>query len=97
VELSLNTATVRKQWNLARIIDGCARHDIEGISPWRDQIAQMGLAAAVKAIKANSLTVTGVCRGGFFTAKEWQDDNLRAIEEAHALGAACLVLVVGGL
>jgi sugar phosphate isomerase/epimerase len=57
----------------------------------------MGLAAAVKAIKANSLTVTGVCRGGFFTAKEWQDDNLRAIEEAHALGAACLVLVVGGL
>jgi sugar phosphate isomerase/epimerase len=97
VKLSLNTATVRKQWNLARIIDGCARHDIEGISPWRDQIAQMGLAAAVKAIKANSLTVTGVCRGGFFTAKEWQDDNLRAIEEAHALGAACLVLVVGGL
>jgi len=57
----------------------------------------MGLAAAVKAIKANSLTVTGVCRGGFFTAKEWKDDNLRAIEEAHALGAACLVLVVGGL
>jgi sugar phosphate isomerase/epimerase len=97
VKLSLNTATVRKQWNLARIIDGCARHDIEGISPWRDQIAQMGLAAAVKAIKANSLTVTGVCRGGFFTAKEWKDDNLRAIEEAHALGAACLVLVVGGL
>jgi sugar phosphate isomerase/epimerase len=97
VKLSLNTAMVRKQWNLARIIDGCARHEIEGISPWRDQIAQMGLAAAVKAIKANSLTVTGVCRGGFFTAKEWQDDNLRAIEEAHALGAACLVLVVGGL
>ena len=97
MKLSLNTATVRKQWNLAQIIDGCARHDIEGISPWRDQIAQMGLAAAVKAIKANSLTVTGVCRGGFFTAHEWKDDNLRAIEEAHALGAACLVLVVGGL
>ena len=95
--LSLNTATVRKQWNLAQIIDGCARHGIGGISPWRDQIAQMGLAAAVKAIKAHSLKVTGVCRGGFFTARDWRDDNLRAIEEAHALGAACLVLVVGGL
>src|SRR5262245_66192700 len=57
----------------------------------------MGLAAAVKAIKAHSLKVTGVCRGGFFTAKDWKDDNLRAIEEAHVLGAACLVLVVGGL
>jgi sugar phosphate isomerase/epimerase len=97
VKLSLNTATVRKQWSLAEIIDGCARLGIEGISPWRDQIAQMGLAAAGKAIKAHSLTVTGVCRGGFFTAPDWRDDNRRAIEEAHALGAQCLVLVVGGL
>ena len=97
MKLSLNTATVRKQWSLAQIIDGCARHGIEGISPWRDQIGQMGLAAATKAIRAHSLTVTGVCRGGFFTAKDWRDDNRRAIEEAHALGAQCLVLVVGGL
>jgi sugar phosphate isomerase/epimerase len=95
--LSLNTATVRKQWNLAQIIDGCVRHRIGGISPWRDQVAQMGLSNAEKAIKANGLAVTGLCRGGFFTAKDWKDDNLRAIEEAHTLGAQCLVLVVGGL
>jgi sugar phosphate isomerase/epimerase len=67
VKLSLNTATVRKQWNLAQIIDGCVRYGIEGISPWRDQIAQMGLAQAKKSIRDNGLTVTGVCRGGFFT------------------------------
>ena len=97
LRLSLNTATVRKQWRLAQIIDGCARHGIPGISPWRDQLAQMGLADAVKAIKANNLAVTGLCRGGFFTAKDWRDDNRRAIEEAHELGAQCLVLVVGGL
>ena len=97
MKLSLNTATVKKQWTLAQIIDGCARHGITGISPWRDQVAAMGLAAAAKAIRANSLAVTGLCRGGFFTAKDWRDDNRRAIEEAHALGAQCLVLVVGGL
>jgi len=97
VELSLNTATVRKQWTLARIVDGCARHGIRGISPWRDQVAQMGLAAAAAAIRANGLAVTGLCRGGFFTAPDWRDDNRRAIEEAHALGARCLILVVGGL
>ena len=97
MKLSLNTATVKKQWNLAQMIDGCARHGIEGISPWRDQIAQMGLSQARKSIKDNGLTVTGVCRGGFFTAKDWKDDNLRAIEEAHELAAQCLVLVVGGL
>jgi sugar phosphate isomerase/epimerase len=97
MELSLNTATVRKQWSLAQIIDGCARHGIRGISPWRDQIAQMGLNQARKSIWENGLTVTGLCRGGFFTAKDWRDDNRRAIEEAHELGAQCLVLVVGGL
>ena len=95
--LSLNTATVKKQWNLAQMIEGCARHGIRGISPWRDQVAEMGLNKAITSIKNHGLTVTGLCRGGFFTAKDWRDDNLRAIDEAHALGAQCLVLVVGGL
>lgn len=97
MELSLNTATVRKQWNLAQMIDGCARHGIRGIAPWRDQVAAMGLKKAISSIKQAGLTVTGLCRGGFFTAKAWRDDNRRAIEEAHELGAQCLVLVVGGL
>jgi sugar phosphate isomerase/epimerase len=97
VKLSLNTATTRKQWNLAQAIEGCARHAIHGISPWRDQVAVIGLKEAKRLIQANSLTVTGLCRGGFFTAKDWLEDNRRAIEEAHALEADCLVLVVGGL
>src|SRR5688572_14295964 len=97
MDLSLNTATVRKQWNLAQIIDGCARHGIRGISPWRDQVAQMGLSQAKKSIREKNLVVTGLCRGGFFTVKDWRDDNRRAIEEAHELDAQCLVLVVGGL
>jgi sugar phosphate isomerase/epimerase len=95
--LSLNTATVKKRWKLAQMIDGCARHGIRGISPWRDQVAEMGLSEAARSIKEHGLTVTGLCRGGFFTANNWLDDNRRAIEEAHALGAQCLVLVVGGL
>ena len=95
--LSLNTATVKAQWTLAQMIDGCARHGIRGIAPWRDKLAEMGLKAAAKAIRDNGLSVTGLCRGGFFTAPDWLDDNRRAIEEAHALEADCLVLVVGGL
>ena len=95
--LSLNTATVKTQWTLAQAIEGCARHGYGGISPWRDKLAEMGLKAAKKAIDAHDLAVTGLCRGGFFTAKDWRDDNRRAIEEAHELEAQCLVLVVGGL
>jgi len=101
--LSLNTATVKRQWGLAQAIEGCARHGIRGISPWRDQIAHMGLAAAAKAVRSHGLTVSGVCRGGMFPAADAAgrraaiEDNQRAIDEAHALGAQCLVLVVGGL
>ena len=95
--LSLNGATVRKQWKMAQIIEGCARHGIRGISPWRDQVADFGLDQTARLIRTHGLTVTGLCRGGFFTAKNWLDDNRRAIAEAHVLGARCLVLVVGGL
>ena len=101
--LSLNTATTRKQWGLAQAIEGCARHGLRGIAPWRDQLHAMGVQAAARSIRAHELTVTGLCRGGMFPAadaagrKAAIDDNLHAIDEAHALDAQCLVLVVGGL
>ncbi len=101
--LSLNTATVREQWSLEEIIDGCSRHDIGGIAPWRDQVAICGLDEAAERIKDVGLTVTGLCRGGMFPAADAEgrqvalDDNRRAIDEAVPLDAACLVLVVGGL
>ena len=101
--LALNTATIREQWDLAAAIDGCVRHGIGAISPWRDQVARMGLESTARAVRASGLTVTGLCRGGMFPAstaserREAIDDNLRAIDEAAALGAQCLVLVVGGL
>ncbi len=33
---SLNTATVRERWNLQQIIDGCLRHGVKAIAPWRE-------------------------------------------------------------
>src|SRR2546422_11224584 len=62
--LSLNTATVREKWNLRQMIEGCARHRIRGISPWRDKLAEMAAKEAAKAIRDNGLAVTGRCRGG---------------------------------
>ena len=101
--LSLNTATTRKRWGLAQAIEGCARHGIRGVAPWRGLLQAMGVDAAARAIRAHGLTVTGLCRGGMFPAadaagrKAALDDNRRAIDEAHALDAQCLVLVAGGL
>lgn len=100
--LSINTATVRKQGDLLQIIEACARHGIRAISPWRDQVAGVGLEAAVRAVHDANLRLSGYCRGGMFPADAAQrdamrDDNRRAVDEAAALGAVCLVLVVGGL
>src|SRR5579863_187319 len=100
--LSLNTATVRKQGDLLAIIDACARHGIRAIDPWRDQVAAVGLERAVRAVRETGLELSGYCRGGMFTSDsarrtEVRDDNRRAVDEAKALGAPCIVLVVGGL
>ncbi|MGY3622844.1 sugar phosphate isomerase/epimerase family protein [Bradyrhizobium sp. USDA 10063] len=100
--LSLNTATVRKQGNLVEIIEACARHGIRAIDPWRDQVASIGLDRAVRAVRDAGLELSGYCRGGMFVAdaahrNEARDDNRRAVDEAAALGASCIVLVVGGL
>lgn len=101
--LSINTATVRRQWTLPQIIDGCARHGIRAISPWRDQVAACGLKVASRSIRDTGLVLTGYCRGGLFTAADEAglsaalDDNYRAVDEACELASPCLVLVVGAL
>jgi sugar phosphate isomerase/epimerase len=100
--LSLNTATVRRQGDLTEIIEACARHGIRAIDPWRDQVAAIGLDRAVRAVRDAGLELSGYCRGGMFTSDaahriEARDDNRRAVDEAKALGAPCVVLVVGGL
>ena len=54
-------------------------------------------------IRAHGLTVTCLCRGGLFPAADEAgrraalDDNRRAVDEAAAIGARCLVLIAGGL
>ena len=101
--LSINTATLREQWTLPQIIDGCARHGIRGIAPWRDQVARTGLDESARRIRDAGLEVSGYVRGGMFTALDAAglraalDDNRRAVDEALAIGAPCLVLVAGGL
>jgi sugar phosphate isomerase/epimerase len=101
--LSINLATIREQCGFAEAVDICLKHGITAIAPWRDQVAAIGLDEAAHIVRANGLTLTGLCRGGFFPAAEAAgrekafDDNRRAIDEAAELGADCLVLVVGGL
>ena len=66
-------------------------------------MAAIGLERAARLVRDSGLRVTGLCRGGFFPAPTAEEraraveDNRRAVDEAAALGADCLVMVVGGL
>lgn len=101
--LSLNTITVRERWGLVDCIEGCIRHGIGGISPWRDKLAECGVDEAARRLADTDLVVTGLCRGGMFPAADAAaraaalDDNRRAVDDAVAIDAQCLVLVVGGM
>jgi sugar phosphate isomerase/epimerase len=101
--LSINTATLRPKWTLPQIIEGCARHGITTISPWRDQVVDCGLQVASRLIRETGVRLSGYCRGGMFPAADEAGlaaalaDNFRAVDEACELGSPCLVLVVGSL
>ncbi len=62
-----------------------------------------GLAESAKLLRRSGLRVASLCRGGFFPSltaagrSAALDDNRRAIEEAHALGAPHIVLVCGAV
>jgi sugar phosphate isomerase/epimerase len=100
--LAINSATV-KSWTLDQLIEGCARAGLSAIAPWRDIVQACGVARAGSLIRARGFSVSCLCRGGMFPAADEAgrraalDDNRRAVDEAAAIGARCLVLIAGGL
>ncbi|MCQ8191057.1 sugar phosphate isomerase/epimerase family protein [Streptomyces rugosispiralis] len=100
--LSLNQETI-KQWSLPELAEGCVKAGVTGVGLWREPVQKYGVEEAAELVRGAGLTVTSLCRGGFFTASEPEAratalaDNRRAIEEAATLGTDTLVLVSGGL
>lgn len=100
--LAINSATV-KSWTLEQLVEGCARAGIAAIAPWRDIVQAHGVEQAGKLIRDARLDVSCYCRGGLFTAADEAgrraalDDSKRAVDEAAAIGARCLVILGGGL
>ena len=100
--LSLNQETI-KQWSLPELVEGCVKAGVTGVGLWREPVQRYGVRAAAELVRDAGLTVTSLCRGGFFTAIDPERraaalaDNRAAVDEAAALGTDTLVLVSGGL
>jgi sugar phosphate isomerase/epimerase len=98
--LSLNQITADPSDTRA-VVGACVRHGIGWISIWRHKYVDMSVRETAALVKDAGLSVSSLCRGGFFaaaTAAERQarhDDNRRALEEAAELGTEVLVLVCG--
>jgi sugar phosphate isomerase/epimerase len=95
-EFSFNQATA-KYWPLEDVVKGCAAAGVRWVGLWREPVAEYGLSRSAALVRDAGLAVSTVCRGGFFGADDWYDDNRRALDEAAELGAPALVLVCGGL
>ncbi|MCX5140364.1 MULTISPECIES: sugar phosphate isomerase/epimerase [unclassified Streptomyces] len=100
--LSVNQETI-KQWSLPELAEGCAKAGIDKVGLWRAPVQEYGVAATARLLSDAGLSVTSLCRGGFFTALDPAeraralDDNRAALDEAAGLSTDTLVLVSGGL
>ncbi len=105
-QAAVHTATL-KPWDLATTCEKLVTAGVAGVSIWRDKVAPdeggMGLEEAVKIVRGSGLAVPAYVRGGFFPAadaglRQAAVDHTRVmLDEAAALGAEQLVLVVGAV
>jgi len=99
-KLCVHTITT-KPWNLEVALENYCKKSVAGISVWQNAIEKMGAKKAGKLLKSYPIEVVSYVRGGFFPAtskKKRQaaiNHNKQLLEEAAAINAPLLVLVVG--
>ena len=100
--LCIHTITNRP-WSLADCVRNYEAAGVSALTVWRNVIEPIGATAAGRLLRESGLHVVSLCRGGFFPAttpagrQQAIDDNLRAVDEAVAIGAPLIVLVCGAV
>src|SRR6218665_3362806 len=92
-----------KPWTLAQCCENYAGAGFGGVCVWRNVIEPIGVAEAARIVRGSGLKVPALVRGGFFPAFDASkrqaalDDNRKCMDEAAAIGAEMVVLVVGAV
>jgi sugar phosphate isomerase/epimerase len=98
--LCIHTITT-KPWPIETAARAFSAAGVGGITVWRDALTGRDIAGTADMLRELNLQVVSLCRGGFFPAIDKTkrqaaiDENRKAIDEAHLLGAPLLVLVCG--
>ncbi len=99
-QLCIHTITT-KPWDVETAARNFSRAGVAGITVWRDALEGRDIKQTGQLLRDSGLHIVSLCRGGFFPSQDPTkrkaaiDDNRKAIEEAHALGAPLIVLVCG--
>lgn len=100
--LCVHTITT-KPLSLEECLVQFPQNGVSGITIWRQALEGRDLGSVARQTQDAGLEVVSLCRGGFFPASTAAgrqtaiDDNLKAIEQAHAIGAPLIVLVCGAV
>jgi len=100
--LCVHTITT-KPWSIEEATVRYAAAGVRGVTVWRQWLEGRDIGQTGCRLREAGLEVVSLCRGGFFPARDAAgrqaaiDDNLRAIDEAAALGAPLIVLVCGAV
>lgn len=98
--LAIHTMTT-KPWNLPTACAKYAAAGVSGVGLWRQWLEGRSLAESKKLLDDHGLKAVSLVRSGFYpyiNAQEKQasyDDNIKALDEAAAVGAPQVVLVCG--
>ena len=90
-----------KPWRLPEAAENFSRVGISGITVWLDALEGTTPGEARSLLGDFGLTITSLCRGGFFTHRDPGgqqkaiDENRKTIDVAAALGSPVVVLVCG--
>ena len=101
--LCIHQVTLLEQCSTPQLIEALARNDVRCTALWREKTREHGIENTARLLADNGITLSGYCFGGLITssdraeAAKARDDVRRALDEAAAVKAPCLVFVAGGI
>lgn len=101
--LSIHQVTLLRQCSTPQFVDVLRRNGVGCTSLWRDRVREYGVPATARLIADSGIALSGYCWGGLITSSDpgeaarARDEVRRALDEAAAIQAPCLIFVAGGI